>query len=110
VASTPDGSRLHVALDHINNTSFIVTLLPLAVMLAAISVVIVRTGVLPAWLGWSAAGAAPLLLVNGMFLGAEFGPAFLIFLLWLAIASAVLLRRSVRRLAPVAVTPTVPVH
>jgi len=47
------------------------------------------------------AGTAPLLLANGRFLGAEFGPAFLLFPLWLAIASGVLLRRAVRREAPV---------
>jgi len=45
-----------------------------------------------------------------MFLGAEFGPAFLLFLLWLGIASGLLLRRAVRRQAPVAVATTVPAH
>jgi Domain of unknown function (DUF4386) len=102
----PDGSRLHLALDHINSTSFIVTMLPMGVMLSAVAVVILRTRVLPAWLGWSAAGIAPLLLVNGLFLDAEFGPAFLLFLLWLAIASGVLLRRAVRREALAATAAT----
>jgi len=104
----PDGTPLHVALDQINSTSFIVTMLPMAVMLAATAVVILRTRALPAWLGWSAAGIAPLLLVNGMYLDAEFGPAFLLFLLWLALASGVLLRRAVRRETPAATAPTAP--
>ena len=49
-----------------------------------------RRARLPRWLGWLAAVTAPLLLVNGMFLDAEFGPAFLLFLLWTLLASVVL--------------------
>jgi hypothetical protein len=41
-----------------------------------------------------AVNIAPALLVNGMFLDAEFGPAFLLFLLWTAIASVVLILRA----------------
>ncbi len=59
-------------------------------MLAAIAIVTLKRHALPRWLGWLAAVAAPLLIVNGMFLDAEFGPAFLLFLLWVLLASVVL--------------------
>jgi hypothetical protein len=85
-----DGTATHQALDVMNSTAFIATMLPLGVLMAAVAVVIVRTRVLPHWLGWLAAVTAPLLLVNGMFLDAEFGPAFLLFLLWVLLTSVVL--------------------
>jgi hypothetical protein len=85
-----DGTATHQALDVMNSTAFIATMLPLSVLTAAAAVVIVRTRVLPHWLGWLAAITAPLLLVNGMFLDAEFGPAFLLFLLWVLLTSVVL--------------------
>ena len=85
-----DTTTTHQALDVMNSTAFIATMLPLSVLTAAAAVVIVRTRVLPRWLGWLAAGTAPLLLVNGMFLDAEFGPAFLLFLLWVLLVSVVL--------------------
>jgi len=85
-----DGTATHRALDVMNSTAFIATMLPLSVLMAAVAVVSVRTRVLPRWLGWLAAVTAPLLLVNGMFLDAEFGPAFLLFLLWVLLASVVL--------------------
>jgi hypothetical protein len=85
-----DATPTHQALDVMNSTAFIATMLPLSVFMAAVAVVIVRTRVLPRWLGWLAAVTAPLLLVNGMFLDAEFGPAFLLFLLWVLLASVIL--------------------
>jgi len=85
-----DGTATHQALDVMNSTAFIATMLPLSVLTAAAAVVIVRTRVLPRWLGWLAAVTAPLLLVNGMFLDAEFGPAFLLFLLWVLLTSVIL--------------------
>jgi hypothetical protein len=65
-------------------------MLPDGVMLGAVAIVTLKTGALPRWLGWLAAVASPLLLVNGMFLDAEFGPAFLLFMLWTLLASVVL--------------------
>lgn len=85
-----DATATHQALDVMNSTAFIATMLPLSVFMATVAIVIVRTRVLPRWLGWLAAVTAPLLLVNGMFLDAEFGPAFLLFLLWTLLASVVL--------------------
>jgi hypothetical protein len=71
-----------------NNVAFIATMLPLGVLMAAVAVITLKTRVLPRWLGWLTAITAPLLLVNGMFRDAEFGPAFLLFLLWTLLASS----------------------
>ena len=92
-------SQLHQALEKMNSVAFIVTMLPLGVMMAAVAIVILKTRVLPLWLGLLAAITAPACLVNGTFLDAEFGPAFLLFLLWVTIASIVLTLRAGR--APV---------
>ncbi len=85
-----EATPIHKALEDMNNVAFIATMLPLGVLMAAVAVITLKTRVLPRWLGWLAAVTAPLLLVNGMFLDAEFGPAFLLFLLWTLLASVVL--------------------
>ena len=85
-----EATPIHKALEDVNSVSFIVTMLPLGVLMAAVAVITLKTRVLPGWLGWLAAVTAPLLLVNGMFLDAEFGPAFLLFLLWTLLASVFL--------------------
>lgn len=106
-----DESATHQALDVMNSTAFIATMLPLSVFMAAVAVLIVRTRVLPRWLGWLAAVTAPLLLVNGMFLDAEFAPAFLLFLLWALLASVTLTVQPGdigSRSAPVRPVPTTP--
>lgn len=103
-----DATATHKALDRMNEVAFVAQMLPDGVMLAAIAIVTLKHGALPRWLGWLAAVAAPLLLANGMFLDVEFGPAFLLFLLWTLLASAVLTVRpsGVRFHAePVAVQP-----
>jgi hypothetical protein len=104
-----DATAMHQALEDMNSVAFIVTMLPLSIFTAAAAVIILKTGALPRALGWLAAVTAPALLVNGMFLDAEFGPAFLLFLLWVLLTSVVL---SVRpsdermRVAPAAPSPT----
>jgi hypothetical protein len=85
-----DATAIHKALDRMNEVAFVAQMLPDGVMLATIAILSLKTGALPSWLGWLAAVTAPLLLVNGMFLDAEFGPAFLLFLLWTLLASVVL--------------------
>ena len=94
-AARTDGldPQLHQALEKMNSVAFIVTMLPLGVMLAAVAIVVLKTRILPLWLGLLAATTAPACLVNGMFLDAEFGPAFLLVLLWIALASVVLTLR-----------------
>lgn len=86
--------QLHDALHKMNSVVFIVTMLPIGVMMAAVAIVVLKTRVLPLWLGLLAALTAPACWVNGMFLDAEFGPAFLLFLLWVAVASVVLALRA----------------
>lgn len=86
--------QLHQALHKMNSVAFIVAMLPIGVMMAAVAVVIIKTRVLPLWIGLLAALTAPACLVNGMFLDAEFGPAFLLFLLWVTVASLVLTLRA----------------
>jgi hypothetical protein len=89
-----DTTTIHKALERINEVAFVAQMLPDGVMLAAVALVTLKTSALPRWLGWLAAVAAPLLLVNGMFLDADFGPAFLLFLLWTLLASVVLTVRA----------------
>lgn len=89
-----EGTPLDSALHDMNGASFIVSLLPLGVLTAAFAIVTLKTGVLPQWLGWMAAITAGALLVNGVFLEAEFGPAILLFLLWTVATSLVLVRRA----------------
>ncbi len=88
--------QLHQALEKMNSVAFIVTMLPLGVMMAAVAIVALKTRVMPLWLGLLAAITAPACLVNGMFLDAEFGPAFLLVLLWVMLASIVLTLRAGR--------------
>jgi hypothetical protein len=78
-----------------NTVAFMASMLPLGVMMAAVAVVALTRGGLPRALGWLAAVTSPLLLVNGMFVDAEVGPAFLLFLLWTLLASVVLTIRPV---------------
>jgi hypothetical protein len=103
-AARTDGldPQLHRALEKMNSVAFIVTMLPLGVMMAAVAIVILKTRVLPLWLGLLATITALACLVNGMFLDAEFGPAFLLFLLWVTIASIVLTLRVGRATAKAA--------
>ncbi len=82
--------QLKRAMEEMGNFAYIVTMLPIGVMMAAVALVIIKTRVLPLWLGLPAALTAPACWINGMFLEASFGPAFLLFLLWVAIASVVL--------------------
>jgi hypothetical protein len=96
VAARQDGlsPTLHNALQEVNDVSFIVTMLPLGVCMAAVAAVVLRTDVVPAWLGWMAGIAAPALIANGLALSSHEGPAFLLFLLWTLLTGIVLLRRA----------------
>jgi hypothetical protein len=91
-----DATAIHKALERTNEVSFIAQMLPDGVMLAAVAILTLTTAALPRWLGWLAAAAAPLLVANGMFLDADFGPAFLLFLLWTLLASVALTVRADR--------------
>lgn len=101
-------TEIHQALQDMNNVAFIATMLPLSVLMAAVALVTLKWGGLPRALGWLAAVTAPLLLVNGMFLDAEFGPAFLLFLLWTLLASVVLTVRPSTSATPTRPGPDMP--
>lgn len=94
IAARGADTQIEGALIAMNNASFILTLAPLGIMVAAASALIIRTGALPIWLGWGGAVTACALLVNSAFLNAEFGPAFLLFLLWTILTSAIMTRRA----------------
>ena len=88
------GTQIEGALVGMNDASFMLTLAPLGVMVAATSAIVLKTSVLPVWIGWAGAVTACALLVNSTFLEAEFGPAFLLFLLWTVLTSAIMTRRA----------------
>src|SRR6266516_657562 len=88
------GTPIHRALQGIADAATVVYLYPLAVLLAAVAVLTLRTGALPRWLGFGAAATAIALAVNGSFIDADFVPALVLFLLWTLIASVVLFRRA----------------
>ena len=97
-AANQEGLSLQLSqtLIGMGNFAYIITMLPIGVMMAAVAVVALKTHALPLWLGLLATITAPACLVNGLFLGADFGLAFLLFLLWVALASAVLTWRAGR--------------
>lgn len=92
------------ALERLGEVSFILSLPPLGLMLAAVAAGALASRALPRPLAIAAAAVAVLLVVNGFDLGAEFGPAFLLFLLWTLVTSLVLLAGGVRATAPEAAT------
>jgi len=104
------GAELEQALTAMNNASFILMLLPLGVMVGITSAIIITSHVLPAWLGWAGVLTAVALVINSTALDAEFGPAFLLFLLWTALSSAIMTRgartsRTIRSTSSEAVMP-----
>lgn len=99
------GRALDDALQQLNEVAFIVSLLPLGLCLGAVAAIVLRTRVLPVWLGWMAALTAPLLVLNSFDHGSEFGPAFVLFLLWALSTSVVLLRRATTAAAPGVMSP-----
>ena len=88
------GTPLYEALDHMAGAATTLSLYPLAISMAAVAVVVVRTRVLPRWIGAFAALTALALMINGAFVFASFVPALLLFLLWTLVTGGVLLRRS----------------
>lgn len=69
---------------------------PFAVLAAAVAVVALKTRVLPAWIGWTGAVTAPTLLGDAMFFFADYILAFVLFMLWVILLSAVLTLRAGR--------------
>lgn len=88
--STP----LYKALDRMAGAATTLSLYPLAICLAAVALIALRTRILPRSVGVFAAVTALALVVNGGFVFASFVPALLLFLLWTLVTAVVLLRRS----------------
>jgi hypothetical protein len=94
------GTPLNTAISAIADGATVLSLYPLAVFCAATAIVAFRTRALPRWLAVGAAVTAAALAINGAFLGSNFVPALLLFLLWTLLASVHLLRRTWRKPAP----------
>ena len=91
--------QLARTLQDTNNASFYLSFFPLAVLLAAFSIVVIRSGALPKWLGWIAAAVGLAFIVGGMSGSADLQPEWaglpmILFLLWTVITSVVLMRRA----------------
>jgi hypothetical protein len=94
------GTQLNTAISAIGDGATVICLYPLAVFCAATAIVAFRTRALPRWLAVGTAVTAAALAINGAFLGSDFVPALLLFLLWTLLASVHLLRRTWRKPAP----------
>jgi hypothetical protein len=96
VNNLKEGTTLYRSMELMNSASFNLSMFPFAVLAVAVAAVALRTRVLPAWIGWMAVVTAPALLVNAMFFFAESITAFLLFMLWMILLSAVLTWRAGR--------------
>jgi hypothetical protein len=96
VTNLEEGMTLYRSMELMNSVSFNLSMFPYAVLAGAVFTVTLRTRVLPAWIGWMGAVTAPALLVNAMFFFAENIMAFLLFMLWVILLSAVLTWRAGR--------------
>ncbi|MDQ3250789.1 MAG: DUF4386 family protein [Actinomycetota bacterium] len=96
VNNMEEGTQLYRSLELMNGASFNLSMFPYAVLAVAVFTLTLRTRVLPVWIGWMGAVTAPALLVNAMFFLAENIMAFLLFMLWVILLSAVLTWRAGR--------------
>lgn len=94
VNNMEEGTPLYRSMELMNGASFNLSMFPFAVLAAAVAILTLKTRALPAWIGWIGTVTVPALLVNAMFFYAEFIPAFLLFLLWVILLSAVLTWRA----------------
>jgi|HubBroStandDraft_6_1064221.scaffolds.fasta_scaffold00638_10 hypothetical protein len=98
------GGTVHNTLQDIANVATVTSMYPLALLSAAVAIIVLRTRVLPRWLGYGAAVTAAALAINAGFLYATIVPAFLLFAVWTLAASVVLLARA--RSSAVHITPS----
>lgn len=85
-------------MQRLNEVGFIAFLTPLGVAVLALGLGCARHGGLPRWLAWAAVPVGVLLMLNGLFLDATFGPAILLFFLWIVVSGLVgLVRPSAAR-------------
>ena len=91
--------QLTRTLQDIEEASFVLTFLPLAVLLAAFAIVAIRSGALPQWLGWIAAVISAAFLVGGLAGSADLAFEWaalpmLLYPFWVVPTSVVLIRRA----------------
>lgn len=98
-------STLHNALQDVANVATVTSMYPLALLLAAVTVIALRTKVLPRWLGYGAAVTAAALAINAGFLHATIVPAFLLFAVWTLATSVTLFVKARRRAVHVTPSP-----
>jgi hypothetical protein len=85
--------QLAAALLDMNNASFVLSWAADALMVGAAAILIIRTSVLPRWLGWSG-GAITLILLASVPVASKAPPlGFLLTVLWILATSVVLARR-----------------
>jgi len=96
-----DGAGVHRALTGIADGATVLCLWPLGVFAGAVAILVLRTHVLPRWLGAMGGFTAVALIVNGSIINAGFVPALLLFVAWVLALSIVLVRRAAGESAPV---------
>ncbi|MGH2441741.1 MAG: DUF4386 family protein [Chloroflexota bacterium] len=79
-----------------NDVAFILALAATGLMLATVAAVAIPTRVLPPWLAWGTMVVALAMFANVAlsFLGPDFAPSMLLFMLWTVVTSAVLIGRA----------------
>ena len=91
-----DAQLWEILTNDVGGAALFLSFLPLAVLSLACAVMAIRFGApLPRWLGWMSAVVAVALLVDGfagMLYSRDFGPSFLLVLLWTLAASIALVR------------------
>jgi hypothetical protein len=91
-AFAPQVLAVHIDM---GNVAFVLTLALWAVFLAPVAIVVIRTGILPRWLGWAAAALAAGLLVAVAFITSSLASVpWLLFLLWVPATGVAVARGS----------------
>ena len=91
--------QLSRSLLDIEEASYFIAFLPLAVLLAAFAIIAIRSGDLPGWLGWLAAALSAAFLAGGLVGSANLASELaqvpmLVYPLWVIATSVVLVRRA----------------
>jgi hypothetical protein len=89
--------QVSAALFHVSEGAHILVWITTPFLLASVAIVVIRTRVLPGWLGWSAAVIAVGLPVNAVFIGLGFfaPPLFLLLnLIWIIAVSVIQFMRA----------------
>lgn len=110
---TPGGldPQLARSLLDIEEASYFIAFLPLAVLLAAFAIIAIRTGDLPGWLGWLAAVLSAAFLAGGLVGSANLASELaqvpmLVYPVWVIATSVVLIRRAGESRPVETATPT----